>query len=54
MEELKTKIFTESINSALLDNQKIMMQSYIQQKKQYKREKLYLSKLRTGNIKPKI
>jgi len=51
---METKIFTESINSALLDNQKIMMINYIQQKKQYKREKLYQSKLRTGNIKPKI
>jgi len=54
MEELKTKIFTESITPALIDNQKIMMINYIQQKKQYKREKLYQSKVRTGWIKPKI
>lgn len=52
---METKIFTESIvNLALLDNQTNMMLSYIQQKKQYKREKLYQSKLRTGNIKPKV
>lgn len=51
---METKIFTESIvNLALLDNQTNMMLSYIQQKKQYKREKLYQSKLRTGNIKVK-
>ena len=54
---MENKIFTESINyvvSALLDNQKTMMISYIAQKREYKRQKLYLSKLRTGNIKPKI
>jgi hypothetical protein len=50
-----TKIFTESIvNLALLDNQTNMMLSYIQQKKQYKREKLIASKIRTGWIKPKV
>lgn len=51
---METKIFTESIvNLALLDNQTNMMLNYIQQKKKYKREKLYQSKLRTGNIKTK-
>ena len=50
---METKIFTESINPALLDNQYNLMLNYIQQKKQYKREKLYQSKLRTGNIKEK-
>ena len=54
MEELKTKIFTESITSSLLDNQTSMMLNYIQQKKQYKREKLIASKIRTGWIKPKL
>ena len=51
---METKIFTESITPEVLDNQTNMMLSYIQQKKQYKRQKLYLSKLRTGNIKPKV
>ena len=52
---MQTKIFTESIvNLALLDNQKNMMLSYIQQKREYKRQKLYQSKLRTGWIKPKV
>jgi hypothetical protein len=48
-----TKIFTESITPALLDNQKNMMLNYIALKREYKREKLYQSKLRTGNIKVK-
>ena len=52
---METKIFTESIvNLALLDNQTSMMINYIQQKREYKRQKLYLSKLRTGWIKPKV
>jgi hypothetical protein len=51
---METKIFTESITPALIDNQKIMMINYIAQKREYKRQKLYLSKLRTGWIKPKV
>jgi hypothetical protein len=52
---MESKIFTESIvNLALIDNQKIMMINYIAQRKEYKRQKLYLSKLRTGWIKPKV
>jgi len=51
---MESKIFTESITPALLDNQKIMMINYIAQRKEYKREKLYQSKLRTFNIKPKV
>ena len=51
---METKIFTESINPALLDNQYNLMLNYIQQKKQYKREKLIASKIRTGWIKPKL
>lgn len=51
---MENKIFTESITPALIDNQKIMMINYIQQKKQYKREKLIASKIRTGWIKPKL
>ena len=51
---METKIFTESITPALIDNQKIMMINYIQQKREYKRQKLYQSKLRTGWIKPKV
>lgn len=54
MEELKTKIFTESITPEVLDNQTNMMLSYIQQKREYKRQKLYQSKVRTGWIKPKL
>ena len=52
---METKIFTESIvNLALLDNQTNMMINYIQQKREYKRQKLIASKIRTGWIKPKI
>lgn len=51
---METKIFTESINPALLDNQKIMMINYIAQRKEYKRQKLIASKIRTGWIKPKV
>jgi hypothetical protein len=52
---METKIFTESnINNALLDNQFNLMINYIQQKREYKRQKLYQSKLRTGWIKPKV
>jgi len=52
---METKIFTESnINNALLDNQLNLMLNYIQQRKEYKRQKLYQSKLRTGWIKPKV
>ena len=52
---MESKIFTESnINLALQDNQKNMMINYIAQKKQYKREKLIASKIRTGWIKPKV
>ena len=51
---METKIFTESITPALIDNQKNMMINYIQQKREYKRKKLYQSKLRTGWIKPKV
>ena len=52
---METKIFTESIvNLALLDNQKNMMLSYIAQRKEYKRQKLIASKIRTGWIKPKV
>ena len=51
---MESKIFTESITPALIDNQKNMMINYIQQKKQYKRQKLIASKIRTGWIKPKI
>ena len=52
---METKIFTESnINSALIDQQFSLMLNYIKQIKQYKREKLYQSKLRTGNIKEKV
>ena len=46
---METKIFTESnINSALIDNQKIMMINYIQKKREYKRQKLIASNIRTG------
>jgi hypothetical protein len=52
---MESKIFTESIvNLALLNNQKNMMMNYIAHRKEYKRQKLYQSKLRTGWIKPKI
>ena len=52
---METKIFTESIvNLALLDNQTSMMLNYIKQKREYKRQKLIASKIRTGWIKPKI
>ena len=52
---METTIFMESIiTPALIGNQKNMMINYVQQKKQYKRQKLYQSKLRTGNIKLKI
>ena len=51
---MENKIFTESINPALLDNQKNMMINYIAQRKEYKRQKLIASKIRTGWIKPKL
>ncbi len=52
---METKIFTESnINSALIDNQYNLMLNYIQQKREYKRQKLIASKIRTGWIKPKV
>ena len=51
---METKIFTESITPEVLDNQTSMMINYIQQKKQYKRQKLIASKIRTGWIKPKV
>ena len=51
---MKTKIFTESnINSALIDNQYTLMLNYIKQRKEYKRQKLIASKIRTCWIKPK-
>ena len=46
---METKIFTESnINSALIDKQFSLMLNYIQQKREYKRQKLIASKIRTG------
>ena len=52
---METTIFMESIiTPALIDNQKNMMMNYIAQKIEYKRQKLYQSKLRTGNIKLKV
>ena len=49
-----TTFIKSIITPALIDNQKNMMINYIQQKKQYKREKLIASKIRTGWIQPKI
>ena len=52
---METNFFIESIiTPALIDNQKNMKINYIAQRKEYKRQKLYQSKLRTGWIKPKI
>ena len=52
---METTIFTKSnITPALLDNQTSMMLNYIKQRKEYKRQKLYQSKLRTGWIKLKV
>ena len=52
---MESTIFIKSIiTPALIDDQKNLMLSYIAQRKEYKRQKLYLSKLRTGWIKPKV
>ena len=51
---METRILTESITPALINNQKNMMINYIQRRKKYKRQKLIASKIRTGWIKPKV
>ena len=50
MEAIK---FTEKITASQLDNQGTMMVEYKRQKLEYKRKKLYDSKLRTGWIIPR-
>jgi len=50
MEAIK---FTEKITASQLDNQSTMMTDYKKQKLEYKRKKLYDSKVRTGWIIPK-